>query len=130
MNIRARQDGTTIIFDLEGQVDFESTMELQQRAKMVTKSQVEPRVVINMRSLRFVGSTAINQFVQVLKEFSTPFGKPRLCEVSSEFERLIRAFQSNRKPFEIFESESQARENFILQPEKITKRRVKKNKDA
>ena len=49
----------------------------------------------------------INQFVKVLKTINHQTIKPKLVSVSTEFEKILRALETVRNPFDIFENESQ-----------------------
>lgn len=116
MIIRARHDGNLIVFELDGFLDFESTVQFQETAKSLMLSHPESRVVFNMERLRFVGSSGINQFIQVMKRFNQSPAKPKLCKLSSEFIKLFRAYQTARNPFEIFEAEQEAIAAFDAPP--------------
>lgn len=116
MILKAKQDGNTVIFELEGQLDFETTLKFQEACTGVLKQSSEQRVVLNMEKLKFVGSSGINQFVQILKEFNHHPTKPKFCKVSSEFSKIFKAYQTTRNPFELFEDEPQAIAAFDMIP--------------
>jgi len=107
MIIRARQEGNTVIFNLEGHLDFETIMQFEQNCQRILNQDSKPRIVVNMETLRFVGSSGISQFVEVLKAINHRDCKPKLVSVSSEFEKILRALETKRNPFDIFESETQ-----------------------
>jgi len=116
MILRAKQDGNVLLFELEGHLDFETTQQFENTCGNMIEKTPAARVIFNLEKLRFVGSSGINQFIKVMKDFNTLEQKPRLCHVSSEFEKMFRAYQTTRNPFEIVESESQARVSFDLPP--------------
>lgn len=117
MIMRARKDGNYLIFELEGQLDFETTQQFEETAHdMIRKSATAPRLVFNLEKLKFVGSCGINQFIQVMKDFNSAENKPRFCHLSSEFIKMFRAFQTSRNPFEIHPTETEARLAFDLPP--------------
>lgn len=107
MIIRARQEGNTVIFNLEGHLDFETIVQFEESCKKVLNQVTAPRIVVNMESLKFVGSSGINQFVKVLKTINHQSLKPKLVKVSPEFEKILRALETVRNPFDIFENETQ-----------------------
>lgn len=107
MIIRARQEGNTVIFNLEGHLDFETITQFQENCRRILLQDSLPRIVVNMESLRFVGSSGISQFVEVLKALNHKDCKPKLVSVSSEFEKILRALETTRNPFDIFETEAQ-----------------------
>jgi anti-anti-sigma factor len=114
MIMRARQDGEVIVFELEGQLDFETTLQFRDTCADLIKKNNAQRVVFNMEKLKFVGSSGINQFIRVLKDFNGLKEKPRYCLLSSEFIRVFKAYQATRNPFEIFESEQAAVSSFAF----------------
>jgi len=107
MIIRARQEENTVIFSLEGHLDFETIVQFEKTCEKVLAHESPPRIIVNMQGLRFVGSSGINQFVKVLKTMNRALQKPKLVSVSSEFEKILRALETVRNPFEIFENETQ-----------------------
>jgi anti-anti-sigma factor len=117
MILRARTDGSIVIFDLEGQLDFETTQQFQEAcAKVMRQHGNAGRMVFNLERLRFVGSSGINQFIRVLKSFNVGPERPKYCRVSPEFERLLRAFETTRSPFEVFPNETEALAAFASTP--------------
>ncbi|NBX75519.1 MAG: anti-sigma factor antagonist [Proteobacteria bacterium] len=107
MIIRARQEGNTVIFNLEGHLDFETITQFEHSCRRLLAKDAQPRIVVNMETLRFVGSSGISQFVEVLKTINHRDCRPKLVSVSSEFEKILRALETKRNPFDIFESETQ-----------------------
>ena len=130
MIMRAKQDGNVIVFELEGHLDFETTQQFEETcASFIRNSSNEsqtPRVIFNMEKLKFVGSSGINQFIKVLKDFNALDQKPRLCRLSSEFQKIFRAYETSRNPFEIFDDETQAVVSFDLAPAPKRTRKPKK----
>jgi len=112
MNLRARRAGEALIIELDGQLDFESTQQFQDTCEDLIRKADTKQVVFHLRGLRFVGSSGINHFIRVLKEFNSFAEKPRLCHLSTEFMRMFRAYQSVRNPFEILEDEALAIASF------------------
>ncbi len=112
MDYKTRVEGNVLVFELKGSVDFESAILFRAECHRAIAKQSPERIVFNMTGLRFVGSSAISQFIKVLKNLNSKTVKPRYCHLSSEFQRLFRAYEAVRKPFEIFPSESEARASF------------------
>lgn len=126
MIMRAKQDGNVMVLELEGHLDFETTIQFKETCRDLLEKKQTQRMVINLEKLKFVGSSGINQFIRVLKEFNSLKEKPRYCRLSTEFQRIFRAFQATRNPFEIFEDESTAKLSFDLPPvpKKVTKKKI------
>lgn len=127
MIIRARQEENIVIFNLEGHLDFETIVKFEETCQKIYSQSTDQRIVVNMEQLRFVGSSGINQFVQVLKDINHRTVKPKLVNVSSEFEKIFRALQTVRHPFDIFENEAQGIVAFDASPETLSSEN-KKNK--
>lgn len=126
MIMRAKQDGNVLFLELEGHLDFETTVQFRQTCKDLITKGAGNRLIFNMEKLKFVGSSGINQFVKVLKEFNTLKEKPRYIRLSTEFNRIFRALQTSRNPFEIFEDENTAKLSFDLPPppKKVSKKKI------
>lgn len=116
MILRAKQDGNLVVFELEGHLDFETTLQFQSQCEELYTKSKEQRIVLNLEKLRFVGSSGINQFVRILKSFNQQETKPKFCKVSSEFLKVFKAYQTSRNPFEVFDDEPQAKAAFDLPP--------------
>jgi anti-anti-sigma factor len=125
MILRARRNGGVLIFELEGQLDFETTQQFQETCESLIEKTATPRVVFNLDKLKFVGSSGINQFIRALKELNALDEKPKLCHLSPEFDRVFRAYQPTRNPFEIFADEGTAIAAFSLpKPARKTRKAV------
>ena len=127
MIMRARHERNVVVFELEGHLDFETTQLLEDTCVTVLQKNQSQRIIFNMERLKFVGSSGINQFIRVLKEFNNLPEKPKLCRLSSEFQKMFRAYQTSRNPFEIFEEENEAIAAFDL-PAPVKKPRASRKK--
>lgn len=116
MIMKARQDGNVIVFELEGQLDFETTMRFQETCRSIIKKNDAQRIIFNMEKLKFVGSSGINHFIRVMKDFNSSPTRPKIVKVSSEFSKILKAYQTTRHPFEMYEEEIQAIQAFELPP--------------
>lgn len=108
MILRAKQEQNVLVFELEGTLDFETTHQLSQTCQNLMKKNDCAKVVFDFEKLKFVGSSGIHQFIDVLKEFNGFKEKPRLCQLSVEFEKIIKAFQSAKRPFAVFLNRAEA----------------------
>ncbi len=130
MILRAKQVQNVLVFELEGTLDFETTHQLSQTCQGLMKKNDCVRVVFDFERLRFVGSSGIHQFIDVLKEFNGFKDKPRLCHLSVEFEKIVKAFQSAKRPFAVFQNRADAIISFDNEVTKpiATKPKIKTNK--
>jgi anti-anti-sigma factor len=118
MKTLIKKKGDTVVVSMDGRLDFETYLPLKERLSQlvevdVSKTDSVPRkIIFNLEKLEFVGSSGISSFVQILKEFNShsPM-KPRYCNVRSEFQKVIRAFDEDQI-FEFFENEDRARKSF------------------
>ncbi len=114
MILRTKKDNDVIMFELEGFLDFESIEQFKDRFKGSVKR--DDRVLVNMKNLKFVGSSSITHFIRTLKEFNSTKivkNKLRICNLSSDFEKVFKVYQSKRNKFEIFPDERTAIDSFV-----------------
>lgn len=116
MIMRAREQGNVVVLELEGHLDVETTAQFQDMCLGILKKDASKRVILNMERLKFVGSTGINQFVDAIKAFSKCETRPKMCKVSTDFLMILRAYQTTRNPFEIFDNEEMATAAFDAPP--------------
>ena len=112
MILRAKQEPNVLVFELEGTLDFETTHQLSATCQVLMAKNSCSKVVFDFERLKFVGSSGIQQFVDVLKEFNGFKDRARLCRLSVEFEKIVKAFQPVRKPFAVFNSRLEAIASF------------------
>ncbi|MCB0404439.1 MAG: STAS domain-containing protein [Bdellovibrionales bacterium] len=121
--MRARHSGGVLVLELEGQLDFESTQEFERTCTDLMQKKPSDQVVISLEKLRFVGSSGIGQFINVLKGFHRNHkAKTKLCNLSAEFQRMFKVHQTSRKPFEVFSNIDEAVASFDSTPRPRSKR--------
>ncbi|MCB0416738.1 MAG: STAS domain-containing protein [Bdellovibrionaceae bacterium] len=115
--MRAKHSGAVLVLELEGQLDFESTQEFERTCSELLQKKPSDQVVISLEKLRFVGSSGIGQFINVLKGFNRNHkAKTKLCNLSAEFQRMFKVHQTSRKPFEVFSNIDEAVASFDSSP--------------
>lgn len=112
MILRAKSEGDVLIFELEGHLDFETTEQFKDTCLSLMKKKNTKELLINLSKLKFVGSTGIHYFIDVLKRLHKESKVLKFCNVSTEFLRMFEAFQSTRNPFLVFDDEIKALEAF------------------
>ena len=116
MKTRIKKEGDTIIVNVDGKLNYEGQLPLKEDlTKIISNNMTDTtpkKIIFNLEKLEFVGSSGISSFVQTLKEFNqrSP-SKPAYCNVRSEFQKIIRAFDEENA-FDFFESEEKARSSF------------------
>lgn len=118
MKTQIKKIGDTLIVSMDGKLDFETALPLREDLSRIirqARADSAPRkIIFNLEKLDFVGSSGISSFVQTLREFNqaSPV-KPRYCNVKSEFQKVIRAFDEN-EAFEFYDNEERAKKGPIL----------------
>jgi anti-anti-sigma factor len=113
MSLRASlvNRGEVTVIALEGKLDFENQDIL--RENITTLVRQGRKVVVDMEGLNFVGSSGITHFIRSLYEFQERgYSVPKLCNVKSEFKKIISAYDSNRD-FSIHDTRDDAVNGFF-----------------
>jgi anti-anti-sigma factor len=101
MRSKTRLVGDTWFVTVEGLLDYETQdgfkLELQRLTRETQKADSSARrVIFDLKNLEFVGSSGITQFVQSITEFNQKSAAAgasvRLCNVGTEFQKVIQAF--------------------------------------
>ena len=96
MKAEIKKQGDTVIVEIDGVIDYETQDRVKESlSSIIRKTDETPkRIIFNFERLRFVGSSGIGQFVQVLKEFqkSSPV-VPEYQNVRSEFQKIFKAME-------------------------------------
>jgi anti-anti-sigma factor len=113
MSLRAslHNQGEITVIALEGKLDFENQDIL--RESIVNLIRQGKRVVVDMEGLSFVGSSGITHFIRSLYDLQERgLSVPALCNVKSEFRKIISAYDVN-KDFAIHETREAAVTGFF-----------------
>ena len=112
MKTKIKQQGNIVVISMNGHLDFETSEPLKEDlTRIIDQSKtdsVPKKIIFNLENLEFVGSSGISSFVQTLKTFNqmAPI-RPRYCNVRSEFQRIIKAYD-NEEFFEFYDDEDSA----------------------
>ena len=107
MRARIRNEGQFTIVELEGYLNFESALPIQDYINDIYKLNKEARILVDLKSLQFVGSSGVSNFVKGLRVFNRLKMKPFYFGVKPEFIRMFRAFEEDT-PFEVHTSKADA----------------------
>jgi anti-anti-sigma factor len=108
MIMRAKQDGKVVVFELEGHLEFETTVKFQAACEDILAKQPESRIVFNLQKLKFVGSSGINHFITTMKELLSLSPAPKMIHVSTEFDKIFNAYRTAKYPFTVYENIEEA----------------------
>lgn len=96
MSLRASllNQGDVTVIALEGKLDFENQDVLKENIFSLIRQ--GKKVVVDMEGLSFVGSSGITHFIRSLYELQERgMSVPQLCNVKSEFKKIISAYDGN-----------------------------------
>ena len=115
MKTQIKKKGDTVVVTMDGHLDFETHLPLRENlSKIIDNSKtdsVPKKIIFNLEKLEFVGSSGISSFVQTLKDFnSSSPTRPKYCNVKSEFQRIIKAFDEENA-FDFYENEERAKKS-------------------
>lgn len=104
MEAKVKEDGEYLVIYLAGIIDLDSIDPFRQTCQ---KHLVNQKVLFNLNSLSFVGSSGITSFLETLTEYAkNSIHGLKFAEVSSEFKKI---FEANlEENYELFESEKEA----------------------
>lgn len=108
MEARFEVRGEVLVVELKGRLDFETSEPFR---KTCLERLIREKVVFDLKSLNFVGSLGLKDFVDTL-DYMAQQSLPgiKFCGVSSEFRRLFDA--SGLKPHEFYETKDIAIASF------------------
>ena len=107
MQISTRQSGTSTIVDVVGDIDLYNSPEIRKVLLETIRDKRVPRVVINLKEVRYIDSSGVASLVEGLKISRNVnsrfilFGLSPAAREVLELSRLI-------KVFEVYENEEQA----------------------
>jgi anti-anti-sigma factor len=112
MHAKIKKVGAATVLELKGNIDFETAKPFREQCSLLLKkSEATPKLIFNMKGLKFVGSSGLSSFIQTLKDLNHLKTKPRFCGVGSEFKKMFRIYSPDEN-FEIYTSEEEAADSF------------------
>lgn len=110
MQARFRKNGDVTIVQLLGTIDFGAAIKFKQDC---VPELVDKQVVFNFEGLHFVGSCGITDFINAVGEvFTRSQVTPKLCGVSTEFQKIIESSVIGNVEF--YKSELSAIKSFVF----------------
>jgi anti-sigma B factor antagonist len=107
VQISTRQAGTATVVDIVGDIDLYNSPEVRKVLLEAIKEKKSPRVIINLKDVRYIDSSGVASLVEGLKVSRSMNSRFMLYGLSAaarevlELSRLI-------KVFEVFDNEEQA----------------------
>ncbi len=107
MQISARRNDKTTIFDLSGDIDFANSPEVRQSVLREIRENRVARVVVNLSSVHYIDSSGVASLVEGLKA-SRDLGSRFILFGLSTAAREVLQLSRLLKVFEIYDSEEEA----------------------
>ena len=107
MQISARRNDKTTIFDLSGDIDFANSPEVRQSVLREIRESRVPRVVVNLTGVHYIDSSGVASLVEGLKA-SRDLGSRFILFGLSTAAREVLQLSRLLKVFEIYDSEEEA----------------------
>lgn len=107
MQISARRQEQTTIFDVSGDIDFANSREVRQSVLDEIQERRAGRVLVNLRQVRYIDSSGVASLVEGLKA-SRDLGSRFILIGLSPAAREVLQLSRLIKVFEIYDSEEQA----------------------
>ena len=107
MQISARRNDRTTIFDLSGDIDFANSPEVRQSLLREIRESRVPRVVVNLSGVHYIDSSGVASLVEGLKA-SRDLGSRFILFGLSTAAREVLQLSRLLKVFEIYDSEEAA----------------------
>jgi anti-sigma B factor antagonist len=107
MQISARRNDKTTIFDLRGDIDFANSPAVRQSLLHEIRESRVPRVVVNLSGVHYIDSSGVASLVEGLKA-SRDLGSRFILFGLSTAAREVLQLSRLLKVFEIYDSEEEA----------------------
>lgn len=107
MEISARRLGKTTIFDVSGDIDLATSPELRKALLRELRELQTPRVVLNLKAVRYIDSSGVASLVEGLKASRDVRARFILFGLNTTIREVLQ-LSKLVKIFEICDSEEQA----------------------
>ncbi len=107
MQISARRQDKTTIFDVSGDIDFANSWEVRQSVLREIERSRTARVVVNLSQVRYIDSSGVASLVEGLKA-SRDLGSRFILFGLSTSAREVLRLSHLIKVFEVYDNEEQA----------------------
>jgi anti-sigma B factor antagonist len=104
MQISARRDDETTIFDVSGDIDFANSPDIRQSVLHEIREARVPRVVVNLSQVPYIDSSGVATLIEGLKASRDLGSRFILFGLSTSARQLSRL----NKVFEIYNNEAEA----------------------
>jgi len=107
VQISARRQDKTTIFDVFGDIDFANSPEVRQSVLREIRESHTARVIVNLRQVRYIDSSGVASLIEGLKA-SRDLGSRFILIGLSTSAREVLQLSRLIKVFEIYDNEEQA----------------------
>ena len=117
MKITQRQKDEVQIFELAGELDFQSSPELRGKLQQVVQNQVG-KILINLKKVSYIDSSGLATFVEALQKIKRANGKLVLSELAPAVRSVFEIAKLDRV-FSLVGTEEEAF-NLLLDPDTVS----------
>ena len=110
MKISHKQRNDMTIFDIDGDIDINSSPDMREAFEKVVNAKTM-KVVVNLSRVSYVDSSGLATLVEMLKKTRSYGGKLRLANLAPKVKSLFEITKLE-KLFDIFDTEEEAGANF------------------
>jgi anti-sigma B factor antagonist len=107
VQISARHLDKTTIFDISGDVDLATSPELRKALLRELREARTPRVILNLKAVRYMDSSGVASLVEGLKVSRDLGARLILCGLNTTVREVLQ-LSKLLKIFEVYENEEQA----------------------
>lgn len=107
MQISTRQSGEATIVDVSGDIDLYNSPEVRKVLLAALREKRAPRVIVNLREVRYIDSSGVASLVEGLK-VSRALGSRFVLLGLSQAARDVLELSRLNKVFEVYDTEEQA----------------------
>ena len=107
MQISARHLDKMTIFDISGDIDLATSPELRKALLRELRELRRPRVILNLKAVRYIDSSGVASLVEGLKASRDVGSRFVLCGLNTTVKEVLQ-LSKLVKIFEIYDSEEQA----------------------
>ena len=110
MKISQKQNNGITIFNIDGDIDINSSPDMREAFEDIANTKTM-RIVVNLSGVSYVDSSGLATLVEMLKKTRTYGGKLRLGNLAPKVKSLFEITKLE-KLFDIFDTEEEAIVNF------------------
>jgi len=110
MKITQKESNGTTIFDVNGDIDINSSPDMRETFENLVNKKIM-KIIVNLKGASYIDSSGLATLVEMLKKTRSYGGKLRLSNLAPKVRSLFEITKLE-KLFDIFDTEEEAAANF------------------